>query len=123
MSAFKVTPETTEHALTMLGTVAIAAEQLRAALTHKDARIAALEAEATDWMKCARANQDMLNIIGRQMGGRIPEQLVTEIARERMDRIAELEGAIDKLAQCKGRYHTEANFKALIAVREKKVAS
>lgn len=34
-------------------------------------------------------------------------------------RIAELEAAIDKLAQCKGRFHTEANFKALIAVREK----
>ena len=34
-------------------------------------------------------------------------------------RIAELESAIDKLAQCKGRFHTEANFKALIAVREK----
>ena len=34
-------------------------------------------------------------------------------------RIAELEAAIDKLAQCKGRFHTEANFKALVAVREK----
>jgi len=34
-------------------------------------------------------------------------------------RIAELEAAIDKLAQCKGRYHTEANFKALIEVRNK----
>lgn len=34
-------------------------------------------------------------------------------------RIAELEAAIDKLTQCKGRFHTEANFKALIAVREK----
>lgn len=107
----------------MLGTVGIAAEQLRAALAHKDARITALEAEAVDWMNCARANQDMLNTIGRQLGGKIPEQLVTEIARERMERIAELEGAIDKLAACKGRFHTEANFKALIAVREKKVAS
>ena len=34
-------------------------------------------------------------------------------------RIAELEAAIDKLAQCKGRFHTEANFKALIEVRNK----
>ena len=34
-------------------------------------------------------------------------------------RIAELEGAIDKLAACKGRFHTEANFKALIDVRGK----
>ena len=72
MSAFKVTPGTA-HALTMLDMVAIAAEQLRAALAHKDARI------------------------------------------------AELEGAIDKLAACKGRFHTEANFKALINVRGKKV--
>lgn len=31
----------------------------------------------------------------------------------------ELESAIDKLAECKGRYHTEANFKALMAVRNK----
>lgn len=38
-------------------------------------------------------------------------------------RIAELEGAIDKLAECKGRFHTEASFKALIEVRGKKVAS
>lgn len=35
------------------------------------------------------------------------------------DRIAELEAAIDKLAQCKGRFHTEANFKALTEVRNK----
>lgn len=34
-------------------------------------------------------------------------------------RIAELEAAIDKLAQCKGRFHPEANFKALIEVRNK----
>lgn len=38
---------------------------------------------------------------------------------ERDARIMELEAAIDKLAQCKGRYHTEANFKALIEVRNK----
>lgn len=75
MSAFKVTPGTTAHAFTMLDMVAIAAEQLRAALAHKDARI------------------------------------------------AELEGAIDKLAACKGRFHTEANFKALMQVRDKQVAS
>ena len=42
MSAFKVTPATTAHALMMLGTVGIAAEQLRAALAHKEARIAEL---------------------------------------------------------------------------------
>lgn len=83
------------------------------------ARIAELESEVADWIKCARDNQEMLNTIGRQLGGRIPEQLVSEIARERMDRIAELEAAIDKLAQCKGRFHTEANFKALIEVRNK----
>lgn len=41
-----------------------------------------------------------------------------EIA-QRDARIAELEAAIDKLAQCKGRFHTEANFKALMAVRNK----
>ncbi len=35
------------------------------------------------------------------------------------ERIAELEAAIDKLAAGKGRYHTGANFKELIAVREK----
>lgn len=34
-------------------------------------------------------------------------------------RIAELEAAIDKLAAGKGRYHTEANYMALIAVRNK----
>jgi len=34
-------------------------------------------------------------------------------------RIAELEAAIDKLDQCKGRYHTEAKYKALIEVRNK----
>lgn len=34
-------------------------------------------------------------------------------------RSAELEAAIDKLAQCKGRFHTEANFKALMEVRNK----
>lgn len=87
------------------------------------ARIVELEAEAADWMKCARANQDMLSTIGRQLGGRIPEQLVSEVARERMARIAALEGAIDKLATCKGRFHTEANFKALMQVRDKQVAS
>lgn len=75
MSALKVTPATTAHALTMLGTVAIAAEQLSAALAQYAARI------------------------------------------------ADLEGAIDKLAACKGRFHSEANFKALIDVRGKKVAS
>ena len=41
------------------------------------------------------------------------------VIAQRDTRIAELEAAIDKLAQCKGRFHTEANFKALIAVREK----
>lgn len=46
------------------------------------------------------------------------EEALSALAK-RDARIAELEGAIDKLAQCKGRYHTEANFKALIAVREK----
>jgi hypothetical protein len=35
-------------------------------------------------------------------------------------RVAELSAAIDKLAACKGRYHTEANFKELLAVREGK---
>lgn len=42
----------------------------------------------------------------------------TEIRKLRA-RIAELEAAIDKLIQCKGRYHTEANFKALIEVHNK----
>ena len=87
------------------------------------ARIAELEAEVTEWMKAFRDSQDILNTIGRQLGGRVPEQLVSEIARERMQRIAELEGAIDKLAACKGRFHTEANFKALMQVREKQVAT
>lgn len=94
MSAFKVTPESTEHALTMLHTVAISAEQLRAALAHKDARIGELESEVAEWMKCARVNQEMLNIIGRQLGGKIPEQLVSEVARQCVDRIAELEAAL-----------------------------
>jgi hypothetical protein len=88
-------------------------------LAEANARIARLEAEAADWMRCARDNQEMLNTIGRQLGGQIPEQLVSEVARDCMDRIAELEAAIDKLAQCKGRYHTEANYKALIEVRNK----
>jgi hypothetical protein len=83
------------------------------------ARIGKLEAEVADWMKCARDNQEMLNTIGRQLGGRIPEQLVSEVARQCVNRIAELEAAIDKLAACKGRFHTEASFKALIAVRGK----
>lgn len=43
---------------------------------------------------------------------------VQEIA-QRDARITELEAAFDKLAQCKGRYHTEANFKVLIEVRNK----
>lgn len=38
---------------------------------------------------------------------------------DRDARIAELEAAIDKLAQCKGRSRTEANYKALIEVRNK----
>lgn len=42
-----------------------------------------------------------------------------EIHSAHSQRIAELEATIDKLAQCKGRYHTEANFKALIEVRNK----
>lgn len=50
-------------------------------------------------------------------------QAVSQLAQDDLTkakaRIAELEAAIDKLAQCKGRYHTEANFKALIAVRNK----
>ena len=54
------------------------------------ARIAELEAEVADWMKCARDNQEMLNTIGRQLGGQIPEQLVSEVAAERMTEISEL---------------------------------
>lgn len=54
------------------------------------ARIAELEAEVADWMKCARDGQEMLNTIGRQLGGRIPEQLVSEVARDRMAEIADL---------------------------------
>lgn len=50
------------------------------------------------------------------------EAEVVKFARafiERGRRNIELEAAIDKLAQCKGRFHTEANFKALIEVRNK----
>ena len=94
MSAFKVTPQTTALAFVMLDTVSIATEQLRAAVLHADARIAELEAEAAKWMKCARDNQEMLNTIGRQLGGKIPEQLVSEVARQCVDRIAELEAAL-----------------------------
>lgn len=50
------------------------------------------------------------------------ESQVVAFARQKIldgRRIAELEAAIDKLAQCKGRFHTEANFKALIEVRNK----
>lgn len=46
------------------------------------------------------------------------EEALSAIA-QRDARIAELEAAIDKLAAGKGRYHTEANYLALIAVRNK----
>lgn len=45
-------------------------------------------------------------------------KLAEQIA-DQQARIAELEAAIDKLDQCKGRYHAEANYKALIEVRNK----
>ena len=41
------------------------------------------------------------------------------VIAQRDARIAELEAAIDKLAQCKGRFHTETNFNALIEVADK----
>ena len=46
-------------------------------------------------------------------------QLNEQGLAEAQARIAELEAAIDKLAQCKGRFHTEVNYKALIEVRNK----
>lgn len=49
--------------------------------------------------------------------GRVDQSKELAAARAR---IAQLEAAIDKLAACKGRYHTEANFKELLAVREAK---
>ena len=61
-----------------------------AEVEKRDARIAELEAEALAWMKCARDNQEMLNTIGRLLGGQIPEQLVSEVAHERMAEIADL---------------------------------
>ena len=50
---------------------------------------------------------------------RVCRQLTQNMLDEANARIAELEAAIDKLAQCKGRFHTEANYKALIEVRNK----
>lgn len=58
------------------------------------ARIAELKAEALSLQKCCRDGLEMLNTIGRQLGGQIPEQLVSEVAQQRMDRIAELEAEL-----------------------------
>jgi ATP phosphoribosyltransferase len=99
----------------MLDTVAIAAEQLRAAVLHADTRIAELEAEVAEWMKCARDNQEMLNTIGRQLGGKIPEQLVSEIARERMKCIDELIEALKECAKLESAEEVRAVARAALA--------
>lgn len=94
MSSFKVTPETTAHAFTMLDTVAIATEQLRAAVLHADARIAELEQFAKDWESAWRGSDDVIKSIGEILRADVPRELVTAVAHQRMERIAELEKTI-----------------------------
>ena len=68
-------------------------------------------------MKLTKAvldNAVVMLTAGAMAGGQLRQAV-----EQRDARIAELEAAIDKLAQCKGRFHTEANFKALIEVRNK----
>jgi hypothetical protein len=108
---------------------------------------ARLEKQAADWEHAYRAGRETYRDIGAILGADMPRELLVDVARQRMARIAgasaaadelrdmvtagaemtaqllaritELEAAIDKLAQCKGRYHTEANYKALIEVCNK----
>jgi hypothetical protein len=94
VSAFKVTPETTAHAFAMLGTVGIATEQLRAALAHADARIAELEQLAKDRENARRGSDQVIKNIGEILGADVPWDLVTAVARQRMERIAELEAML-----------------------------
>lgn len=81
---------------------------------------------ATRFVKLEDAHAALADVLAtaQQRDTRIAElesQLVAFARQKILDgrRIAELEAAIDKLAQCKGRFHTEASFKALIEVRNK----
>lgn len=80
------------------------------AIAQRDARIAELETQ--------------LSIATNMASATLEKAFVEQSAQrkslaQRDARIAELEAAIDNLAKCKGRFHTEANFKALIEVRNK----
>jgi len=56
-----------------------------------DARIAAFEQQVRDWEATYRSANETYLDIGRILGAVLPAELVTEVARQRMERIAVLE--------------------------------
>lgn len=77
-------------------------------LQHRDTRIAGLETQLSVAINMASATLEKAFM---------EQSAQRKSLAQRDARIAELEAAIDNLAKCKGRFHTESNFKALIEVR------
>ncbi|KQQ40416.1 hypothetical protein ASF61_06580 [Duganella sp. Leaf126] len=79
---------------TELAAVKISLASAEQQLAERDKRVAQLHAQVGNWHKACRGLQDLVNDIGLLLGGDLPRQQVTQVARERMERIAALERRI-----------------------------
>lgn len=93
-----------------------------ATVTVAKSRVDQVQEELDEWRFTNRIDEQEREL-GRRSAriAELEKQHATVLVEYHADRgrIAELEAAIDKLAAGKGRYHTEANYLALVEVRNK----